>query len=143
MRILLLWAVSLLAAGYAPAPALAAPLGEHFSPADVDAYIESAMRTLGDGESTIIDKDYAVRLLEALDSSSMASGYKSSACSVAVAALSSGNLERIHHGISLGSGVGGCSTAKTWRASEQVADAMEVWHACKWKRGWVGVWVVG
>lgn len=109
----------------APA-ALAAPLVEHFSRADGEAYVEAAARALGDAGSSLADKDYAVRLLGALDNPSVASGYKSSACSAAAAGLGSGDLEQIHHGISLGSGVGGCANAKTWRASEEVAEAMKV-----------------
>eukprot|EP00752_Nemacystus_decipiens_P001991 g1914.t1 len=105
--------------------ALAAPLVEHFSRADGEAYVEAAARALGDAGSSLADKDYAVRLLTALDNPSVASGYKSSACSAAAAGLSSGDLEQIHHAISLGNGVGGCSNAKTWRASEEVAEAMK------------------
>lgn len=113
---------------HAPA-AVAAPLVDHFSQADGEAYVEAAVRALGDSESSLADKDYAVRLLGALDNPSVASGYKSSACSAAAAGLGSGDLGQIHHGISLGNGVGGCANAKTWRASEEVAEAMKV-RAC-------------
>lgn len=119
-------AIPLLAAALTLRSTFAAPLGEHFSPADADAYVEAAVRSLGDPESSVKDRDYAVRLLQALERSSVASGYKSSACSAVAAGLTSGDLERIHHGISLSGGVGGCTTAKTWRASEQVAAALEV-----------------
>ncbi|CAM9746004.1 unnamed protein product [Ectocarpus sp. 4 AP-2014] len=105
--------------------ARAAPLVDHFSEADGDAFVEAAVRALGDPDSSLEDRDYAVRLLAALDKPSVASGYRSSACSVAAAGLSSGDLEQIHHGISLADGVGGCTNAKTWRASEEVADAMK------------------
>lgn len=106
--------------------ARAAPLVDRFSAADGDAFVEAAVRALGDADSSLEDRDYAVRLLAALDKPSVASGYRSSACSVAAAGLSSGDLEQIHHGISLADGVGGCANAKTWRASEEVADAMKV-----------------
>lgn len=119
--------------------ALAAPLVDHFSPADGEAYVEAALRALGDPDSTLTDKDYAVRLLEALDKPSVASGYKSSACSAVAAGLGSGDLKQIHHGISLGNGVGGCANAKTWgKASEEVVEAMKVrvcmymWCMCGW-----------
>lgn len=126
MRLLqLVWASFLLAA-HAPAASVAAPLGEYFSPADADAYVEAAVRMLGDAESSLQDKDYAVRLLTALDNASVASGYKSSACSAAAAGVSSEDLEQIYHGISLATGVGGCAVAKTWRASEAVQATMEV-----------------
>lgn len=126
MRLLLVWAVSFLAAGNAPVPAFAAPLGEYFSPTDADAYVEAAVRTLGASDSSVLDKDYAVRLLGALSNSSVAAGYKSSACLAAAAGLSSGDLEQIHHSISLATGVGGCTNAKAWRASEQVERAVSV-----------------
>lgn len=121
LSFLLLAVVGLLA----PA-ALAAPLVDYFSPADAEAYVEAAVRALGDTGSSLADRDYAVRLLVALGSPSVASGYKSSACSAAAAGLSSDDLERIHHGVSLADGVGGCSNAKTWKASEAVAEAMTV-----------------
>ncbi|CAM9901470.1 unnamed protein product, partial [Scytosiphon promiscuus] len=105
---------------------LAAPLVDYFSPADAEAYVEAAVRALGDTGSSLADRDYAVRLLVALGKPSVASGYKSSACSAAAAGLSSDDLERIHHGVSLANGVGGCSNTKTWRASEAVAEAMTV-----------------
>lgn len=130
MRMLSAWRESALLALVAVclrAPgALAAPLVEHFSRADGEAYVEAAARALGDAGSSLADKDYAVRLLGALDNPSVASGYKSSACSAAAAGLSSGDLEQIHHAISLGKGVGGCTNAKSWRASEEVAEAMKV-----------------
>lgn len=130
MRILSGWqAASLLSLAtvslHAPAT-LAAPLVEHFSRADREAYVEAAARALGDTKSSLADKDYAVRLLAALDNASVASGYKSSACSAAAAGLGSGDLDQIHHAISLSNGVGGCDNAKTWRASEEVAEAMKV-----------------
>ena len=121
----------LLVALLAPS-ALGAPLVEHFTAGDGEAYVEAAVRALGDADSSLVDKDYAVRLLGALGKPSVASGYKSSACSVVAAALGGGggggggDLEQIHHGISLGNGVGGCANAKTWAASEEVADAMKV-----------------
>lgn len=111
---------------FQPPAALAAPLVDHFSRADGEAYVEAALRALGDPESSLADKDYAVRLLAALGNPSVASGYKSSACSAAAAGLGSGDLAQIHHGISLGNGVGGCTNAKTWRASEEVVEAMKV-----------------
>lgn len=114
---------------HAPAPVLAAPICEHFSRADTDAYVEVAVRTLGNLGSSLEDKDYAVRLLRALDKSSVASGYKSSACSTATAAVLSGDLGQIHHGISLAAGVGGCSsnTAKVVESAiEQVAETVHV-----------------
>ena len=126
MRILLVGYAAYLAAGLGPVPALAAPMAEHFSRADVDAYVEAAVRTLGDSESTTADRDYAVRLLGVLDNPSVASGYKSSACAAAAVGLLSGNLEQIHHGISLASGVGGCTGAKTATAAEEVGAAMKV-----------------
>lgn len=113
----------------APA-ALGAPLVEHFSRADREAYVEAAARALGDAGSSLVDKDYAVRLLGALDNPSVASGYKSSACSAAAAGLNSGDLEQIHHAISPGNGVGGCTNAKAWRASEEVAGAFKVCGLC-------------
>ena len=122
---------------HAPA-ALAAPLVEHFSRADGEAYVEAAARALGDAGSSLADKDYAVRLLGALDNPSVASGYKSSACSAAAVGLSSGDLEQIHHGISLGNGVGGCTNAKTWRASEEVAEALKVCGLVCVVGGWCG-----
>lgn len=144
MRLLqLIWAGSLLAA-HTPAISLAAPLGEHFSPADADAYVEAAVRMLGDMESSLQDKDYVVRLLATLDNASVASGYKSSACSVAAAGLSSADLEQIYHGISLATGVGGCAAAKTWRASEQVQATMEVRQYARHRRScmlWCAVMV--
>lgn len=112
--------------GCTVAPALAAPLCEYFSPADADSYVEAAVRALGDAESSIEDKDYAVRLLGTLDTASVALGYKSSACSAVVAALASGDLEQIHHGISLSAGVGRCSNAKARQSSDRVAEALEV-----------------
>lgn len=145
MRILSAWqAASLLALAAvslrAPA-AQAAPLVEHFSRADREAYVEAAARALGDAGSSLADKDYAVRLLVALDNPSVASGYKSSACSAAAAGLSGGDLEQIHHAISLGNGVGGCTNAKTWRASEEVAKAMKVCgFVCGWRVVRLGVW---
>lgn len=126
MRLLLVGYAAIVATGCGPAPALAAPMAEHFSRADVDAYVEAAVRTLGDSESTTADRDYAVRLLGVLDNPSVASGYKSSACSAAAAGLLNGDLEQIHHGISLANGVGGCTNAKTATASEEVRAAMQV-----------------
>lgn len=130
MRNLLAWQaaplLALAAVGLRAPAARAAPLVEHFSRADREAYVEAAARALGDAGSSLADKDYAVRLLGALDNPSVASGYKSSACSAAAAGLGSGDLEQIHHAISLGNGVGGCTNAKTWRASEEVAEALQV-----------------
>ncbi|CAM9448596.1 unnamed protein product [Ectocarpus sp. 12 AP-2014] len=126
MRISPSWGAAqlLLLAILGPA-ARAAPLVDHFSAADGDAFVEAAVRALGDPDSSLEDRDYAVRLLAALDKPSVASGYRSSACSVAAAGLGSGDLEQIHHGITLADGVGGCANAKTWRASEEVADALK------------------
>ena len=126
MRLTLSLTASLLAVGLTVASALVGPLDEYFSPADADAYVEAAVRALGDAESSIADKDYAVRLLGALGSASVASGYKSSACAAVVAALANGDLERIHHGINLGAGVGGCSNAKTDQVINKVAEVLEV-----------------
>lgn len=130
MRILSAWralSLPLLATVSLQAPAaLAAPLVDYFSPADAEAYVEAAVRALGDAGSSLADRDYAVKLLVALGNPSVASGYKSSACSAAAAGLSSDDLEHIHHGVSLANGVGGCSNAKNWRASEAVAEAITV-----------------
>ncbi len=131
MRFLSAWGAAslplLLASTNLLAPsALGAPLVDHFTAGDGEAYVEAAVRALGDAGSSLADKDYAVKLLEALGKPSVASGYKSSACSAAAAGLGSGDLEQIHHGIGLAGGVGGCANAKTWAASEQVADAMKV-----------------
>ncbi|CAM9351050.1 unnamed protein product [Ectocarpus fasciculatus] len=126
MRIPPSWgAASLLLLAILGPAARAAPLVDHFSAADGDAFVEAAVRALGDADSSLVDRDYAVRLLVALDKPSVASGYRSSACSVAAAGLGSGDLGQIHHGISLADGVGGCANAKTWRASEEVAEAMK------------------
>ena len=149
MRIIIVGYAAFLAAGRGPAPALAAPMVEHFSNADVDAYVEAAVRTLGDSESTTADRDYAVRLLGVLDNPSVASGYKSSACAAAAVGLLSGDLEQIHHGISLAKGVGGCTGVKTSTAREEVAAAMTVRRGERRGRdvgmvgrmGCFGVWV--
>ncbi|CAM9663092.1 unnamed protein product, partial [Sphacelaria rigidula] len=81
--------------------AAGAPLKEHFSLNDADAYVEVAVKTLGDGAATASDKDYAVRLLDALGNGSVAKGIKPSACTTASAGVTGGDLAGIHHGISL------------------------------------------
>lgn len=105
--------------------AIAAPLGENFSQANADAYVEAALRTLGDAEASVSDKDYAVQLLGALDKASVAIGYKSSACATVSSALLSKDLERIHHGISLRNGVG-CTGPIPASVSGAIQAAMEV-----------------
>lgn len=113
-----------------PRPGRAAPLGEYFSLANADAYAEAALRTLGDVESLVSDKDYAVRLLSTLDKASVAAGYKSSACATASAGLSSGDIWRIHHGIFLRKGVG-CTGEIPAGARGAVEDAMQVHGYCR------------
>lgn len=125
MRLVLVWLAILLAVGFPVQQGFAAPLRECFSSADSDAYVEAAVRTLGDGEATVSDKDYAVRLLKALDNASVATGYKSSACVTVSAGLASGDLAGIHHGISLRAGVG-CAGEVSGQVSEAIEESMQV-----------------
>lgn len=137
MRPVLSWLAVLLAVVISVQPGFSAPLRECFSSADADAYVEAAVRTLGDGEATVSDKDYAVRLLQALDSGSVATGYKSSACVTASAGLDSGDLAGIHYGISLRAGVG-CPGEVSAEVSGVIEQAMQVglFHE-DGGRGWV------
>lgn len=117
----------------------AAPLGEYFSPADADAYVEAALRTLGDSEADVTSKDYAVRLLKALDHASAATGYKSSACAAVSSVLASGDLAGIHHGLSLRDGVG-CTGGIPLEARGAIEAAIQVWlRACTVLRVWFGL----
>lgn len=125
MRLLPRSTLSLLLPVSLPWSTCAAPLGEYFSPANADAYMEAAVRTLADAGTSVLDKDYAVQLLGALSQASVATGYKSSACSMAQAELSSGDLGRIHHGISLRAGVG-CTGSIPEAISGVIENALQV-----------------
>lgn len=106
--------------------AAGAPLKEHFSLNDADAYVEVAVKTLGDGAATASDKDYAVRLLDALGNGSVAKGIKPSACTTASAGVTGGDLAGIHHGISLRVGVGCAGETASAKASGAIEQAMQV-----------------
>lgn len=123
--LLLVVAISLIVATYTPSVA-GAPLKEHFSTNDADAYVEVALRTLADGAATTPDKDYAVRLLNALGKEAVATGYKSSACSTASVGLADGDLAGIHHGISLRVGVGCAGEAASAEARGVIEQAIQV-----------------
>lgn len=116
---LLTWVVVLAAS------AAGAPLAEYFSSTTADGYVEAALRTLGDANSSASSKDYAARLLDALGNASAALGYKASACQAASTALKSGGLANIHHGGSLRMGVG-CAIDVPADASAAVNAAMQV-----------------